>query len=38
MDWHLITAEYPPQSGGISDYSHLIATGLAAEGETVHVW
>jgi glycosyltransferase involved in cell wall biosynthesis len=38
MDWHLITCEYPPQSGGISDYSQLIAAGLAAEGETVHVW
>lgn len=38
MDWHLITCEYPPQSGGISDYSQLIATGLAAEGDTVHVW
>jgi glycosyltransferase involved in cell wall biosynthesis len=38
MDWHLITCEYPPQSGGISDYSHVIAAGLAAEGETVHVW
>lgn len=35
---HLITSEYPPAIGGVSDYSHLIATGLAAEGETVHVW
>src|SRR5687768_6270824 len=38
MDWHLITPEYPPQSGGVSDYSQLIASGLAATGETVHVW
>lgn len=38
MDWHLITPEYPPQSGGVSDYTHLLATGLAAESETVHVW
>ncbi len=38
MDWHLITCEYPPQSGGVSDYSHAIANGLAAKGETVHVW
>lgn len=38
MDWHLITPEYPPQSGGVSDYTHLIANGLAAAGETVHVW
>lgn len=38
MDWHLITCEYPPQNGGVSDYSHLVASGLAATGETVHVW
>ena len=38
MDWHLITGEYPPQRGGVSDYSHLVATGLAAEGDIVHVW
>lgn len=38
MEWHLITCEYPPQGGGVSDYSQLIATGLAAEGEIVHVW
>src|SRR6185436_9361127 len=38
MDWHLITCEYPPQNGGVSDYSHLIASILAAKGETVHVW
>jgi len=38
MDWHLITCEYPPESGGVSDYTHSIASGLAAKGETVHVW
>src|SRR5436190_9439221 len=38
MDWHLITSEYPPQPGGVSDYTHLVANGLAAEGDTVHVW
>ena len=38
VERHLITSEYPPQQGGVSDYSHLIATGLAAEGETIHVW
>jgi glycosyltransferase involved in cell wall biosynthesis len=37
-EWHLITGEYPPQHGGVSDYSHLVATGLVAEGESVHVW
>jgi glycosyltransferase involved in cell wall biosynthesis len=35
---HLITAEYPPQPGGVSDYTHLVASGLAAAGEDVHVW
>lgn len=37
-EWHLITAEYPPQPGGVSDYTHLVASGLAARGDMVHVW
>ena len=37
-EWHLITGEYPPQFGGVSDYSRLVASGLAAAGEVVHVW
>ncbi len=36
--WHLLTGEYPPQSGGISDYTWLLAAGLAAGDEQVHVW
>ena len=36
--WHLITGEYPPQPGGVSDYSRLVACGLAAAGDEVHVW
>jgi len=36
--WHVITCEYPPQTGGVSDYTHLMATRLAAQGEEVHVW
>lgn len=36
--WHLITPEYPPQSGGVSDYTYLLASGLAAAGCEVHVW
>ncbi|HEV3470238.1 MAG TPA: glycosyltransferase family 4 protein [Pyrinomonadaceae bacterium] len=35
---HLITPEYPPQAGGVSDYTRLVAEGLAAAGEEVHVW
>lgn len=37
-EWHLITSEYPPQSGGVSDYSYVTATGLAVAGDAVHVW
>ena len=36
--WHLITGEYPPQPGGVSDYSRLVACGLAGAGDEVHVW
>ena len=36
--WHLITGEYPPQSGGVSDYTRLVARGLAGAGDKVHVW
>jgi len=36
--WHLITGEYPPQPGGVADYSRLVAWGLAAAGDEVNVW
>nr|MBA3240681.1 hypothetical protein [Acidobacteriota bacterium] len=36
--WHLVTSEYPPQTGGVSDYTRLVAEGLAAAGDEVHVW
>jgi glycosyltransferase involved in cell wall biosynthesis len=35
---HLIASEYPPQTGGVADYTRLVAEGLAAAGEEVHVW
>ncbi len=38
MTWHLITCEYPPDIGGISDHTAQLASGLAAAGEDVHVW
>lgn len=37
-EWHLITSEYPPQIGGVSDYTYMIGSGLAAAGDGVHVW
>jgi len=36
--WHLLTCEYPPQVGGVSDYSLAVAGALAAAGQPVHVW
>lgn len=36
--WHIITGEYPPQAGGVADYTRLIALGLAARGDRVAVW
>jgi glycosyltransferase involved in cell wall biosynthesis len=35
---HIITPEYPPQPGGVSDYSAQVAEGLMQAGEEVHVW
>ena len=35
---HILTGEYPPQPGGVSDYCAQIAAGLVAEGRGVHVW
>ncbi len=36
--WHIITGEYPPAPGGVSDYTEAVAAGLAAAGDSVHVW
>ena len=36
--WHIVTSEYPPQTGGVSDYTQLIARALADTGDEVHVW
>jgi glycosyltransferase involved in cell wall biosynthesis len=38
MTWALLTGEYPPQPGGVSDYTRRVAGGLAKAGEEVHVW
>jgi glycosyltransferase involved in cell wall biosynthesis len=36
--WHIITGEYPPQPGGVSDYTRLVAIELARAGDAVNVW
>lgn len=38
LAWHIITCEYPPQTGGVSDYTYCVAEALAAQGDEVHVW
>lgn len=38
MHWHLLTGEYPPQTGGVSDYLRIVARELAAAGDRVEVW
>ena len=38
MNWHIVTGEYPPQPGGVSDYTRVLAKGLVAAGDTVDVW
>ena len=38
IDWHILTGEYPPQTGGVGDYTALVARALAAEGDRVNVW
>jgi glycosyltransferase involved in cell wall biosynthesis len=36
--WHLITPEYPPERGGVADYTHQVACWLHRAGVIVHVW
>jgi glycosyltransferase involved in cell wall biosynthesis len=38
ITWAILTGEYPPRLGGVSDYTRLVARGLAAAGDRVHVW
>ena len=38
MLWHILTPEYPPDCGGVGDYTALIAAALADAGDVVHVW
>ena len=36
--WHIITGEYPPQLGGVSDYTRRVARGLVHAGDRVTVF
>lgn len=36
--WAIVTGEYPPDPGGVSDYTRLVACGLAAAGDSVRVF
>ena len=36
--WHILTGEFPPQPGGVSDYTQAVAHGLATSGDRVTVW
>jgi glycosyltransferase involved in cell wall biosynthesis len=36
--WAIVTGEYPPQPGGVADYTRLVAAGLAGAGDDVHVF
>lgn len=36
--WQVLTGEYPPQPGGVSDYTFHVASGLARAGDHVTVW
>jgi len=38
MTWAILTGEYPPQRGGVADYTHAVANALAEKGDEVHVW
>jgi glycosyltransferase involved in cell wall biosynthesis len=37
-NWVMLTGEYPPQPGGVSDYSWLLARRLAEAGDRVRVY
>src|SRR5512135_1616771 len=36
--WHIVTGKYPPDSGGVADYTAAVAGALADSGAQVHVW
>lgn len=36
--WHIVSAEFPPRVGGVSDHTVRIASALAEAGDVVHIW
>jgi glycosyltransferase involved in cell wall biosynthesis len=38
VEWHIVTGEYPPELGGVSDYTYQVSRELAKSGDQVHVW
>jgi len=38
LKWHLITGEYPPDIGGVGDYTRQLGEELSRCGDEVHVW
>lgn len=36
--WHIVTSEYPPDVGGVSEYTRQVAQALVSAGDEVHVW
>lgn len=36
--WHIISGKYPPQTGGVSDYTVALSEALAERGCSVHLW
>jgi glycosyltransferase involved in cell wall biosynthesis len=36
--WAIVTGEYPPQPGGVADYTALLVRGLVEAGDTVTVY
>ena len=36
--WCVVTCEYPPMKGGVSDHTHHLVATLAAQGDLVDVW
>lgn len=38
MIWHIVTCEYPPQIGGVSDYTRHLARQLELAGDQIHIW